>query len=61
MICINLLKNVFQKMFFEYADTGSWTSSTYKRNENDFKSISGNGSQKICLIEISVKSLLVMK
>ncbi len=27
-------------MFFEYADTGSWTSSTYKRNENDFKSIS---------------------
>ena len=27
-------------MFFEYADTGSWTSSTYKRNENDFKGIS---------------------
>ena len=26
-------------MFFEYVDTGSWTSSTYKSNENDFKSI----------------------
>ena len=26
-------------MFFEYADTGSWTSSTYISNENDFKQI----------------------
>ena len=26
-------------MFFEYVDTGSWTSSTYKSNENDFKGI----------------------
>ena len=26
-------------MFFEYADTGSWTSSTYISNENDFKNI----------------------
>ena len=26
-------------MFFEYADTGSWTSSTYKSNEEDFKHI----------------------
>ena len=35
-----LAKKRVPKMFFEYADTGSWTSSTYKRNENDFKSIS---------------------
>ncbi len=35
-----LAKRRVPKMFFEYADTGSWTSSTYKRNENDFKSIS---------------------
>ena len=35
-----LAKKRVPKMFFEYADTGSWTSSTYKRNDNDFKSIS---------------------
>ena len=31
-----LAKKRVPKMFFEYADTGSWTSSTYKRNENDW-------------------------
>ena len=25
------------KMFFDYADSGSWTQSTYEANENDFK------------------------
>ena len=27
------------KMFYEYADTGSWTESTYRANEVDFQSI----------------------
>jgi L-lactate dehydrogenase (cytochrome) len=27
------------KMFFEYADSGSWTESTYEANEADFRSI----------------------
>ena len=27
------------KMFYEYADTGSWTESTYRANEADFQSI----------------------
>ena len=34
-----LAKKRVPKMFFEYADTGSWTSSTYKSNEEDFKHI----------------------
>lgn len=27
------------KMFFDYADSGSWTESTYRANEDDFKEI----------------------
>lgn len=27
------------KMFYDYADSGSWTESTYRANEEDFKSI----------------------
>ena len=34
-----LAKKRVPKMFFEYVDTGSWTSSTYKSNEEDFKLI----------------------
>ncbi|MGP9656271.1 alpha-hydroxy acid oxidase [Halomonas sp. AOP35-4E-18] len=28
------------KMFYDYVDSGSWTGSTYKANQDDFKSIS---------------------
>ena len=35
-----LAKRRVPKMFFEYADTGSWTSSTYKQKyENDFTKV----------------------
>lgn len=27
------------KMFFDYADSGAWTESTYRANEDDFKKI----------------------
>ena len=27
------------KMFFDYADSGSWTESTYRANEEDFRKI----------------------
>ena len=27
------------KMFFDYADSGSWTESTYEANENDFRDV----------------------
>jgi len=40
---INDLKNLARKrtpkMFFDYADSGSWTQSTYEANENDFAKI----------------------
>jgi len=40
---INDLKNLARKrtpkMFFDYADSGSWTQSTYADNENDFSKI----------------------
>jgi L-lactate dehydrogenase (cytochrome) len=41
--CIDDLKKLAQRrvprMFFDYADSGSWTESTYRANEEDFKSI----------------------
>ena len=27
------------RMFYDYADSGSWTESTYRANENDFQKI----------------------
>ena len=41
--CIEDLRRVAQKrvprMFYDYADTGSWTESTYHANESDFQKI----------------------
>ena len=34
-----LAKRRVPKMFYDYADSGSWTESTYKANEEDFKGI----------------------
>ncbi|MDE1991971.1 MAG: alpha-hydroxy-acid oxidizing protein, partial [Rhizobiaceae bacterium] len=34
-----LAKRRVPKMFFQYADSGSWTESTYEANEADFKKI----------------------
>ena len=41
--CIEDLRAIAQKrvprMFYDYADSGSWTESTYRANESDFQSI----------------------
>jgi L-lactate dehydrogenase (cytochrome) len=41
--CIEDLRQLAQKrvprMFYDYADSGSWTESTYRANETDFRSI----------------------
>ncbi len=41
--CVEDLRQVAQrrvpKMFYDYADSGSWTESTYRANEADFQSI----------------------
>ena len=34
-----LAKRRVPRMFYDYADTGSWTESTYRANEEDFKKI----------------------
>ncbi|MDO4693714.1 MAG: alpha-hydroxy acid oxidase [Eikenella sp.] len=43
MTCIADLQRVARrkvpKMFYDYADTGSWTESTYRANSDDFKDI----------------------
>ena len=35
----NLAKKRVPKMFYEYADSGSWSGETYKANQNDFSNI----------------------
>ena len=41
--CIEDLRVLAQRrvprMFYDYADSGSWTESTYRANESDFQSI----------------------
>lgn len=41
--CIEDLRRLAQRrvprMFYDYADSGSWTESTYRANESDFQSI----------------------
>lgn len=34
-----LAKRRVPKMFFDYADSGAWTESTYRANESDFSKI----------------------
>ena len=34
-----LAKRRVPKMFYDYADSGSWTESTYRANESDFQKI----------------------
>jgi L-lactate dehydrogenase (cytochrome) len=34
-----LAKKRVPKMFYDYADSGSWTESTYQANEDDFQKI----------------------
>ena len=36
---MTLAQSRVPRMFFQYADSGSWTQSTYKRNESDFEDI----------------------
>ena len=43
MTCIEDLRRVAQrkvpKMFYDYADSGSWTETTYRENSSDFQHI----------------------
>lgn len=43
MTCIEDLRRVAERrvprMFYDYADSGSWTEGTYRSNESDFQGI----------------------
>jgi L-lactate dehydrogenase (cytochrome) len=47
------------RMFFEYADSGSWTQSTYRANESDFKDIKLRQRVAVDITERSVASEMI--
>jgi L-lactate dehydrogenase (cytochrome) len=61
--CIEDLRRLAQKrvprMFYDYADTGSWTESTYRANEADFRGIRFRQRVAIDVAERSVASRMV--
>src|SRR5210317_2632105 len=47
------------RMFFEYADSGSWTQSTYRANEADFRDILLRQRVAVDITERSVASEMI--
>ena len=47
------------RMFYEYADSGSWTESTYRANETDFRNIGLRQRVAVDITERSVKSTMI--
>ena len=46
-------------MFYEYADSGSWTESTYRSNETDFQDIKLRQRVAVDITDRSVKTEMV--
>ncbi len=61
--CVEDLRRMAQRrvprMFYEYADTGSWTQSTYRANEADFRDIKFRQRVAIDVARRSVASKMV--
>ena len=47
------------RMFYDYADAGSWTESTYRANETDFAKIKFRQRVAVNLVDRSLKSSMV--
>lgn len=47
------------RMFYDYADAGSWTESTYRANESDFSAIKFRQRVAVNLVDRSLKSTMV--
>jgi len=47
------------RMFYDYADAGSWTESTYRANESDFAAIKFRQRVAVNLVDRSLKSTMV--
>ena len=47
------------RMFYEYADSGSWTQSTYRANESDFQDIKLRQRVAVDITERSVATQMI--
>jgi L-lactate dehydrogenase (cytochrome) len=54
-----LAKKRVPRMFYDYADAGSWTESTYRANEEDFRAIKFRQRVAVNLLERSTASTMV--
>ncbi|MFC5512770.1 L-lactate dehydrogenase [Massilia jejuensis] len=54
-----LAKKRVPRMFYDYADAGSWTESTYRANEEDFAKIKFRQRVAVNLVDRSLKSTMV--
>jgi L-lactate dehydrogenase (cytochrome) len=54
-----LAKRRVPRMFYDYADAGSWTESTYRANETDFAKIKFRQRVAVNLVDRSLKSTMV--
>ncbi|MGF9691925.1 MULTISPECIES: alpha-hydroxy acid oxidase [unclassified Rhizobium] len=55
----SLARRRVPKMFFDYADSGSWTESTYRANETDFAAIKLRQRVLVDMTERSLKSTMI--
>lgn len=54
-----LAKRRVPKMFYDYADSGSWSESTYKANEEDFKGIQFRQRVAVDIAKRSTRSQMI--
>lgn len=55
----SLARRRVPKMFFEYADSGSWTEGTYRANEDDFAAIKLRQRVMVDMTNRSLKSTMI--
>lgn len=55
----NLARARVPRMFFEYADSGSWSESTYRENESDFNKIKLRQRVAVDITDRSVESEMI--
>ena len=54
-----LAKQRVPRMFYDYADAGSWTESTYRANEADFGKIKFRQRVAVNLLDRTLKSTMI--
>src|SRR5690606_23346614 len=54
-----LAKRRVPKMFYDYADSGSWTESTYRSNETDFQKIKFRQRVAVDIAQRNLRSSMI--